>query len=87
MSIIQRLQNLHRRQKIGLMRSRRGQSTVEYILLVGMVVGAVMIFIGPVGKIIASAIKTQKDKAETEYTDGEKKGYVEYYDKVTVIAK
>jgi len=68
-------------------RARRGQSTVEYIILVGVVVGAVMLFMGPVGDIIASAIKTQKDTAENEYTYGEKDAYKKYYDKVEIVVK
>ena len=67
--------------------NRKGQSTVEYIILVGIVVGAVMLFMGPVGDIIASAIKTQKDTAETKYTYGEKDAYRKYYDRVEVVAK
>lgn len=67
--------------------SRKGQTSVEYLMLFAIVAGAVLLFVGPFGNIIASAIKTQKDKAETEYTDGEKNGYVEYYDKVDIVVK
>lgn len=66
---------------------KAGQSTVEYIILVGIVVGAVMLFMGPVGNIIASAIKTQKDTAETKYTYGERDAYKKYYDKAGVVIK
>lgn len=65
--------------------ANKGQSTVEYIILVGVVIGAVMLFVGPAGKIMASAIKSQKDKTEAEYTDGEKNAYSEYYEKVKVV--
>lgn len=79
--------SINLRRRSGPSPGRSGQSTVEYIILVGVVVGAVMLFMGPVGDIIASAIKTQKDTAETKYTYGEKDAYKKYYDKAGVVIK
>lgn len=73
--------------KLRLFKSKRGQTTVEYIMLVAIVVGGVFLFVGPFGEVIATAIKSQKDKAEAEYTDGEKNGYNQYYDKVKVVVQ
>jgi len=56
-------------------------------MLVAMVTVAVFLFFGPIGRIIASSIKEQKDVAEQEYTDGQKNEYKEYYERAGVVKK
>jgi len=73
--------------RLNKLKSKLGQSSVEYIMLVAMVTVAVFLFFGPIGRIIASSIKEQKDVAEQEYTDGQKNEYKEYYERAGVVKK